>query len=236
MNIVNKLLDIDSLLNVNKKILSNRIIKEYETPQLLREKEELLQKLNQKNRISSNRIIILVVFSGLLILALLYYIWRNYVYKKRFKTLMKEKPIKEKLPSTKTKDISIDYVAQRIPKEILDTVLKKLSDFEKANQFLNSNYTLTVLAKELKTNSTYLSKIINTHKGMNFSSYITLLRINYAIEEIKKSNKFDHYSVEGIAVACGFKSYSSFAKAFYKATGLHPSYFLKQIIKERTSK
>ena len=60
---------------------------------------------------------------------------------------------------------------------------------------------------------------------MSFSEYIKNLRINYAVKEIKESNRFDKYTIEGIAQACGFKSANSFSKAFYRETGLQTRYF-----------
>ena len=164
---------------------------------------------------------------------MLYYARQSYVNAQRFKALMSKKTIDENVLLKKENDFSKAVAAKQIPSEILEHVLRELDDFEASNRFLDRHYTLTTLAKELNTNSTYLSRIINIKKEMSFSEYIKNLRINYAVKEIKESNRFDKYTIEGIAQACGFKSANSFSKAFYRETGLQTRYFLKQIKKER---
>ena len=86
-----------------------------------------------------------------------------------------------------------------------------------------------MLAKELNTNSTYLSKIINVYKEKNFSNYLHDLRIGYAIERLRDDEKFRLYSIKGISEEMGFKTSESFAKAFHKKTGIYPSAFIKTL-------
>lgn len=226
---INKLMKYDSIVDDNYKQISIDLKKEYEIPLLLEEKEILLQSLYEKNKVYTNRIILLVIIC----FVLLYYTRQSYVNAQRFKALMSKKTIDENVLLKKENDFSKAVAAKQIPSEILEHVLCELDDFEASNRFLDRHYTLTTLAKELNTNSTYLSRIINIKKEMSFSEYIKNLRINYAVKEIKESNRFDKYTIEGIAQACGFKSANSFSKAFYRETGLQTRYFLKQIKKER---
>ena len=81
----------------------------------------------------------------------------------------------------------------------------------------------------LKQVSNYLSKIINAHKKMNFSSYLSNLRIDYCVEKLKTDNKFRKFTVHGIAFEIGFNNVESFSKAFHKKTKVYPSSFIKEI-------
>jgi AraC-like DNA-binding protein len=87
------------------------------------------------------------------------------------------------------------------------------------------------MSKEIQTNTSYLSKIINHHYQKSFSSYINELRINYVLIRIREDKLFRRYSIQSMANDIGFKSKESFNSAFKKHTGILPSYFVKQIEK-----
>jgi AraC-like DNA-binding protein len=233
---IEKLLAVDDLISKDYQNLGKKIVTKYETPLLISEKEELLSKkeeliskLEDSNFLSQKTILVLIILSVLLSVVIFYFFRRNVVYKKRFDALMleyenkgeKEKEVK-KLPTIAKADVGI-------PKEIVDAVLVKLDKFEKTHKFTKRNYTLTKLAKELDTNSTYLSKIINITKDMNFANYMNEIRIDYAITQLKENKMFRSYTIKAIAIEVGFNNAQSFSIAFHKKTGIHPSYFLKQL-------
>ncbi|WP_115618902.1 helix-turn-helix domain-containing protein [Chryseobacterium indoltheticum] len=71
--------------------------------------------------------------------------------------------------------------------------------------------TLKKLAEEFKTNTSYLSQVINEYKGSNFNTYINALRINYATQKIYHDKEWRKYSIESIASAAGFSNRQSFS-------------------------
>ncbi|WP_417291539.1 helix-turn-helix domain-containing protein [Corallibacter sp.] len=116
-----------------------------------------------------------------------------------------------------------------IDDEKVDEILKKIQTLEDKMYFLRQDCTLHNMAKKLKTNTSYLSKIINTHLDKSFSTYINELRINYAILELKSNKKLQAYSVKGIAEEMGYKNADSFSRYFKSATGITPSVYLDKI-------
>ena len=76
-----------------------------------------------------------------------------------------------------------------------------------------------------------MSKIINYYKGENFSSYLNNLRIDYAINKLTTDKQYMKYTIQAIANETGFNSSESFSTAFYKKTGIKPSYFRKNFEK-----
>jgi AraC-like DNA-binding protein len=118
-----------------------------------------------------------------------------------------------------------------IPENVIKSIIKKLTNFETSNKFIKKKYTLNTLAKEFNTNSSYLSSIINSTKDANFSSYLNNLRIDYAIDKLKKDKKFRIYTIKAIAEEVGFNTSQSFTNAFYKKTRLYPSFFIAKIKK-----
>ncbi len=117
---------------------------------------------------------------------------------------------------------------QKIPSETRKRILNGLKTFEEKRLFLHQNVTLGKVAKQLKTNTSYLSKVINSYKGKNFKTYLNELRIHYAVEELKYNKELQKYTIDGIAKDMGFNNAESFAIAFRKVTGLYPSFFIKK--------
>ncbi|QHI36978.1 hypothetical protein IMCC3317_23490 [Kordia antarctica] len=66
-----------------------------------------------------------------------------------------------------------------IDKDTLNQILKSLDEFEKNNFFLTPKLTLNSFAKDLDTNSKYLSIVINDYKSQTFKNYVNNLRIEY---------------------------------------------------------
>ncbi len=114
---------------------------------------------------------------------------------------------------------------------MINEVLLKLDLFEKNKAFLEKGITLNSISKDLDTNSSYLSKIINHYKDQSFSNYLNNLRIRYAIYELKNNSRFRNYTVNAIAQEVGFNTAESFSKSFFKEKGIYPSYFIKELNK-----
>ena len=118
-----------------------------------------------------------------------------------------------------------------ISDDIIASILDGLQSFEKTKQFLSLKVTLNSLAKDLNTNSNYLSKVVNHHKKTSFANYINSLRIDYFINLVKKDSTLRKYTIKAIATEVGFSNAESFSKAFVKHKGIRPSYFLKELEK-----
>ncbi len=224
---INSLLKFDSILEYNYKSLSNKIIRDYESKELLDEKNQLIDKLNE-NKFSSKKLFIVFTGITLLLMAIVFFVIRkNFLYKKRFQSLIKQKQDNSK----KSDEEKLELTTRNtdLPEELIKDVLEKLKVFEQSKGFISSKYTLNSLAKELNTNSTYLSKIINETKQINFANYLNDLKIEVALDRLTNERKFRAYTIKTIASEVGFNTAQSFSLAFYKKTGIYPSYFIKQI-------
>ncbi len=234
----NQLIKFDSIFDATKIAVSRNIAKKYEIPLLLASKEKLIDELNKAQYLSVFRIYLLLTISFLLITTVIYFILRNRTYKKRFYKLMnllneKEtnqgfESIKHNIEETKT-----EANKPALDNKLVNSILYKLDKFENSTRFTKNGYTLDKLAKELKTNKTYLSKIINDYKGESFSNYLKNIRLDFAISCLKKDVKFRTYTIQAIAEEVGFNKAQSFSTAFHKKTGLYPSYFIKQLEKKQ---
>ncbi|SEM10745.1 AraC-type DNA-binding protein [Aquimarina amphilecti] len=226
---INTQLELDSIKHANQVNLTRNITKKYDAAELKSEKEKLIKQFEKDTFLKNNTINFLIVLSIILVLIAIYGFRKSYLNKIRFQKLLKQpktdkseliKNVNEGL--TKRPDIDI-------PADVIETILKNLHNFEDKKQFAKKHYTLNSLAKELQTNSAYLSKIINVYKNVNFANYLNNLRIDYAIDQLSSNKSLRSYTIQAIAEEVGFKNAQSFSSAFHKKTGIYPSYFIKHI-------
>lgn len=111
-------------------------------------------------------------------------------------------------------------------------ILDKLRKFEEGEKYINPKVSLQFLAKNLDTNTKYLSEIINKSKGQNFNNYINELRIHYILRKLKTEPKYQNYKVTSLAEECGFNSRNTFTLAFKNTLGMSPAKFISFIKKE----
>lgn len=228
---LNNLMKIDSVFQINYKQLSKKLKRDYDIPNLIKEKETIIKEL--KNNKMSYYYIITTLFFGIL-LALFFGIRETRLkktYKERFETLLSDKSLVKEFSDEKDNKVVIEIQDNNIgiSDEIIETVLKELKNFEKNKGYLNSSITIHGLAQEFNTNSKYLSTIVNAKKQKSFVNYVNDLRINYIVNELKNNKNLRKYTMVAIAEEAGFNTSESFSKAFFKRTGIKPSYFVKEL-------
>ncbi len=206
------------------------INKNYDTSNLIDEKELIIKNLKKENKLSSRLILILTLLSLIAIVFGVLNSRKKKIYKQRFKELISSN-INQNKENKRDNLIAIDPKSIGFSDEIVNNLLKLLSDFEKSNDFNKSDITILRLAEKFNTNSRYLSKVINTYKEKNFNNYINDLRINFVIKRLKNDKLFRNYTIKAISDEVGFGKAESFSKAFYKRTGIYPSFFIKQLNK-----
>ncbi|MGO3182661.1 MAG: helix-turn-helix domain-containing protein [Aequorivita sp.] len=162
-----------------------------------------------KNKSEEKRTIVVVFF---LCFLLLFYVGYKFYSKKK-----NIKPIEE--------DASKGIV---ISDKTEEEILKKLKKFEKSELFLDKQMRIATLAKQLDTNTRYLSSIINSAKDKTFNNYINSLRIQYILDKLQSDPKYLSYKISYLAKESGFASQSSFTTAFKEVTGLTPSAYIKK--------
>ena len=122
--------------------------------------------------------------------------------------------------------------ASPLKNEKIQELLKKLNKLKANGYFLRQDSSLYNTAKRLKTNTSYLSSVINNTMNTNFNRFVNDIRMDYVILELKNNKRMRSYSVKGIAEEIGYKSADSFAKYFKESTGLSPSAFIRNLNKE----
>jgi AraC-like DNA-binding protein len=231
---LNRLIEIDQFLSKNNEAMSKSISKDYDTPHLLAQKEVVISSMNKEKYITI--IVVCICFIGLG-----FYFLKNtrekHLLEERFNILMQQTQnvpdvplITETILEVNTEIIKTK--SNELSKENEEKILKKLDVFVKTKGYLKPNIVQTEFARQLKTNTTYLSIVVNKYMGKNFNQYINDLRIDYTVDKLKEDTNFRKYSIEAIAKEVGFGNTQSFSKAFLNKTGLQPSYFIKKLIED----
>ncbi|WP_298513623.1 helix-turn-helix transcriptional regulator [uncultured Kordia sp.] len=206
------------------------IHEKYDIKKLNEELKEL-NYTNDENEANYNTaLIIIFILAFLFIIYWFYNKNRQQQNKAKFDQLLKELA-KKKEASHATVKKEKEKSTLTIDEEKVQQILTALAKFEDKKQFLDVNCDLAFVAKKVKTNKAYLSKVIHSEKQQKFIQYITNLRINYALEKLKEDKLFRSYDIKSIALELGFKSPDSFSRAFKNKTGIYPSYYIKNINK-----
>ncbi|WP_275315072.1 helix-turn-helix domain-containing protein [Tenacibaculum bernardetii] len=177
----------------------------------------------------------LMITSSSIILLLVLYLLRLSSRKKKdsdrfIKLINKINSLEQQQKIIDTKDkILEEKLSIDINKETFNEILAGLHKIEEQHYYLKQECNSYNIARKIKTNTSYLSKVINTHYQKNFNTYINDLRINYVLLKLKKDSKFRAYAVQSISEEIGYKSTDSFTKYFRKRTGLLPSVYIKKL-------
>jgi len=226
--LLSKIIDIDSVLKLNYQFFEPSLLKNFETPRLIEEKEYLISSLKEKNRQSKFRLSAYIIVAISLSIGLCYFIYEQRIYKKRYLTLVEAKnSLGISPPSYKRNKEKL------ISDNTIREILESLEKFEIKQKFLRTDVNLHNLAKSFGTNPKYLSRVVNLKKDTNFPQYLNNLRAEYAAQALKNQKQLRKYSLKAIAHECGFKTAESFTRAFYKRHGIKPTYYLKQLDKEK---
>lgn len=221
-----QLLKADSIMSKDFSYLSPKIHKDYDTKTLLEEKN----KLQKMNYLVTVIVILLIIWAiGLIML-----------FTKKQK---KAKEIKQQyilLEEKFVKDQAVAEISHTVVEEKrihlnegkVEELLRKLKKFETKKGFTQKGLTLNRLAQQLGTNSSYLSQVINEHKGGNFNKYLSQLRINYITNVLFEDKKYLKYNIETLAKECGIASRQNFSDLFYEINGIRPTDFIKKRMQE----
>jgi AraC-like DNA-binding protein len=93
--------------------------------------------------------------------------------------------------------------------------------------YLEPELSLTDLAKQLKTNPTILSKLINEGFGQNFNDFINEHRIRELMGKMQMG-EHRNQTLLGLALDCGFNSKATFNRSFKKLTSMSPKEWMAQ--------
>lgn len=186
-------------------------------------------------RIASQRRLIYVYIGGgaLLVVVLFILLRKNVRDKRKIRSKLREFKEKFEQEEAQNKKVYANTIQNftlndEKEKEIL-VALEKLIEKE---YYLQSDFSLQNAAKKIKTNTTYLSHVVNKNFDKSFSEYSNELKMNYVVRQLLGNKIYRNYSTQAMAESVGYKSAVSFTRSFKKRTGVTPVQFIKNMESE----
>ena len=176
-----------------------------------------------------------LVRSGLTVFASFLILWNAYFGIYKFRLATDREAIQHLF--NKDKVSSRNPIIKEQPKpthQIKDEILTKDNlYFQKLEDLCNnekiyrdSSIDRNKVAEYLGISPGYVSQLINTITGDNFTTYINRYRVE-AVKTLILDPEFNNYSLLAIGLECGFSSKTTFYNSFKKMTGITPNAFRK---------
>ncbi|CAI8706506.1 helix-turn-helix domain-containing protein [Chryseobacterium sp. IT-36CA2] len=195
--------------------------------------EEEVVNESKKSIFSRNVTYFTISFSIIFIGFLLFYYRRKRknekIYFQNYIKTLENKSKEQSDEETAAKTIPKASYITEIHKDTELQILKHLENFEKSEKYTDPSVSLSSIATDFKTNTRYLSEVINKHRQKNFKAYLNELRVDYISKKILTDPLLRKYKISALAEASGFSSAESFSKTFKKITGILPSVFIENI-------
>ncbi|MGF1639264.1 MAG: AraC family transcriptional regulator [Cyclobacteriaceae bacterium] len=120
----------------------------------------------------------------------------------------------------------LDDRRAQIVEKIKNTIVEEVHHSDPETQHQNIS---ALLEKKLELEYNYISTLFSQKEGITIEKYTILQRI----EKIKELLIYGEMNLSEIAYACGYSSVQHLSSQFKKTTGLTPSVFRKQGLKDR---
>lgn len=117
-----------------------------------------------------------------------------------------------------------------LPRDAMDPSLNRrshmLEDMQQLLAYIDTHYgediTLAFAAAKMNFSESYFSRVFKRLMGINFVTYLNMIRVEHAAAELKNSGS----RVLDVALASGFNNIRTFNRVFKEITGYTPSQFL----------
>lgn len=206
----------------------------------LEAKNTILSKENdlQEEKLSKTKLILYfaITFIIFTILVIFFYIIQNSKLKKSYKKIVEESvkaiqaenendDLKKKLNGNKiiTKNSDNEMETENEDSKFFKRIINLL---ETKKLYVNSDFSLEILSKELNKNRVYISQTINKIGNKSFAALINEYRVVEAKKQLCSKN-IELLTIEAIGSNSGFNSRSTFFRVFKDQTGVTPNFFMK---------
>lgn len=106
---------------------------------------------------------------------------------------------------------------------------------KKEKKYLQRDYSASQLAKDLQTNTRYLSAVLRMRFGMNYTMLVNHYRLCDA-KAILRNEEYARLTIEDVGFMVGFANRQSFYAAFYRQEGITPKQYKLTTREERLRK
>ena len=151
--------------------------------------------------------------------------------------VMEQETAVKKLPyNLRVKKEKVAAYRSMIRPDLADELYQKIVEIVIVKKkYKDPNFSSKDLAKILQTNTRYLSAVVNSRFGMNFSCLLNEYRIKDALR-LLGDKKNASLNVEEVSAMVGFANRQSFYAAFYRIVGETPNSYRKETLAAKKRK
>jgi AraC-like DNA-binding protein len=122
----------------------------------------------------------------------------------------------------------VNYSEQKPDRQDIDLWKVKIEQMMTVDEiYKDPELSIYHLAQKLKTHPKKVSQTINLGFGLNFNDFVNKHRIQAVIKMMEEGKHTEH-TLEGLALDCGFRSKSTFNRAFKRHTQSSPKEYIKR--------
>ncbi len=107
-----------------------------------------------------------------------------------------------------------------------------LTNMETEKPYLSQHFSLATFSRQLQMTPNALSNLLNSHLNISFNDFANRFRVD-EVKERLKSDAYGNFTIESIAMDAGFKSKTTFYRAFYKFTSQTPKAYYDEISRKK---
>jgi AraC-like DNA-binding protein len=128
----------------------------------------------------------------------------------------------------------LDVVYTSSPaKPFKSDVSRKIDEYlDSSEDFFSPGISLEIVSSKINVSIHEISRYINDNKNLNFNEFVNKKRIEEAKKRLHE-NEWKHLSFDGVGHSVGFKSKTTFYRAFKKFTGYTPGEYRKEMAIEK---
>lgn len=120
------------------------------------------------------------------------------------------------------------YSTSKLDELRQQTLSGKIAEvMDNTEEYCSPDFSLDRLATLAGSNSKYVSQVINSVYGKNFSNFVNEYRIRTACKRLSDDDSYGHLTVKAVGESVGYKSHATFVNMFKRITGLTPSLYHK---------
>lgn len=129
---------------------------------------------------------------------------------------------------------NVKYKNSNLNEDNKTDLMNRIMDVMRNSQDIYSaEFSVERLAQLTDSKYKYVSQIIHEKHNCNFNMFLNEYRIKEACKRIGDIENYGRLTIEAISASVGFKSRSTFITSFKHITGLTPSEYQRQAIKNR---
>lgn len=229
--VTERLIALNNKFEQEQQTITHTLHYELETKKLKANRDALQKRIKSNRNIYSYLGILAIVLLMAAITYGLHQRRQKREYLLSYKRLMDVQP--QKIAGKEA--IEKPKIIQKVEPTVTFTVteqklFKALKLFEADKEYLQP-LKIDDLVEKFNVGRTTLSNFFNSYKD-GFNSYINKLRIDEAVDNLKKNNEIRRYNMEQLAELYGFNNSKTFTNQFKAITGITPAYFIKQLDQE----